>query len=443
MKKVKISAFFAFVFLLLAFNVLAAQISSSNYKQNVVVSEGGENTTSSSYKISIVVGIINGIISSASYINNLGFFHTWLLADGQPCTSAGQCEGGYCCSSVCASSACPTPSTTTTGGGAAAAAAGGGGGGTIIEKVKDFDVEPSSVKEHVALGAAKTISIKVRNKGNAALSFSLDVVTINDFVFLSDTSFSLEAEEEKEVELNIIGKKLGSYLGEIQVESEGIKKTIDVIVDVESEQVLFDVKMNIPSAYKEVAPGDELKAQITLINVGPSRKVDATTTYMIKNKLGRVIHESSETFAVEKQISYVKAFKIPKDAEPGDYLAVVELKYEKSFAVSSELFRVVEEKSLIEEAAKITKPLTFTFLIIVGVILLLMYLLMPRVKIFKRMKIRKCYDAINDAIDAINSNDIVKAKKLYAKARKLYDALDKSGKREVYDELIWLYNKLR
>jgi hypothetical protein len=376
----------AMVLLFLSLNTFAAQLNSTSYRQTVIVSSGGDNLTSSSYKTGVAIGIINGIITSAAYINKLGFFHILLLANGQPCTSAGQCEGGYCCSSACASSACPTPSAG--GGGGGAAVAGGGGGGVVIEELKDFDIAPSSVKEHVALGAAKTIPIKVRNKGNVALSFSLDVVTIKDFAFLSDTSFSLAPGEEKGIELNIIGKRLGSYLGEIQVESEGIKKTIDVIVEVESEQVLFDVKMDIPSAYKEVAPGEELKAQITLLNVGPARKVDVTTTYIIKNKLGYVIYETSETFAVEKQTSYVKAFKIPKDAEPGNYLAVVEVRYEKSFAVSSELFRVVGKKSLIE-VPKITKPLVFTFLIMVGVILLLVYLLIPRIGIFKVLKARK------------------------------------------------------
>ena len=97
MEKVKI-CIFVFVFLLLSFSAFAAQINSTGYKQNVIVSVGGESVNSSSYKTSLAIGIINRVINSTSYINRLGFFYTWKLANEQPCTSADQCEGNFCCS---------------------------------------------------------------------------------------------------------------------------------------------------------------------------------------------------------------------------------------------------------------------------------------------------------------------------------------------------------
>ncbi len=439
MKKVKIILFLAFVFLLLALSVFAAQMSSSNYKQNVIVSEGGENAASSSYKMSIAVGIINSVIDSASYINKLGFFHLLLLADNQPCTLNNQCEGGFCCSNLCSSSSCPTAAAAGGGGGAAA----GGGGGVLPELKKDFSVSPSSIKEHIALGSTKTVPINIKNTGDLPLDFSLNVNTISDFVSLSNTSFSLAASQQKTIEANIIGKKLGSYIGEISVEAALIKKTVSVIVEVASDIVLFDVKVDIPQAYKEVEPGSELKVQITLLNVGPGKRVDVTPTYIIKDKQGKVIYESTETFAVEKQASYARSFKMPKDLEPGDYLMIVEVRYENSFAVSSELFKVVPKQAAVEKAARFNTALLFASMIFVGLVFLFMYLLVPRVTVFGKLRIKKCYKTINDAIDCLNSNDIRKAKKLYAEARKLYDTLDKRGKKEVYDELVGLYNKLK
>ena len=185
MKKVKISIL-VFVFIFLSFNALAAQMSSASYKQNVIVSVGGENSSSSSYKTSIAVGIINGIISSASYINNLGFFHLLLLADNQPCSSASQCEGGFCCSSLCKSSSCPSGGAAAGGGGGAAPSAGGGGSNITVEKIKDFSVTPSSIKQHLALGAAATAPITIKNTGNTAMNFNLNVITISDFVSLPE-----------------------------------------------------------------------------------------------------------------------------------------------------------------------------------------------------------------------------------------------------------------
>lgn len=394
MKKVKI-AIFLLVFLLFSSSVLAYQINSTSYKQNVIVSTGGESVNSSSYKTSLAIGIINKIINSTSYINRLGFFYTWKLANDQPCSTADQCEGGFCCSNLCKSSACPSEAPAPSGGGGGAAAAGGGGGGggplptPIEEKKADFSVTPTSIKEQLALGVARTRTIRVKNTGTAALIFKLNVVTVSDFVFLSDTSFGLSPGEDKTLEANIIGKKLGSYIGEVEVDASGIKKQINVVIEVESEQVLFDAKIDIPSGYKEVKAGDDLKAQITLLNVGPPRKVDVTTTYIIKDKSGNAVYESSETFAVEKQSSFVKAFKVPKNLPAGDYLAIIEVRYENSFAVSSELFKVLpKEETIIEKAAKSKAPLALIFILFLGMVFL-MYLLGPKIKLPDKFRLKR------------------------------------------------------
>lgn len=370
--------------LLLSLNSLAAQVNSTSYKQNVIVSAGGENTASSSYKTNTAVGIINGIISSASYINKLGFFHTWLLANGQPCSSASQCEGGFCCDGLCRSSACPTQEAGAGGGGVAAV--GGGGAGPLPlepKEIKDFSVSPGSIEEEVPLGETKTKTISVKNTGDAELDLSLDVLAVEDFVSLSESSFSLQPGQEKIVEAGIIGKKLGSYLGEINVKAGGIEKSVSLVINVESKEALFDVKIDIPLAYKEVGIGDELKAQITLLNVGPSKKVDVTTTYVIKDRKGAVPYESSETFAVENQKSYVKSFKITDSFKPGDHLAVVELRYQDSFAVSSELFKVTDKKAEFIMSAGLSAMI---FAVFSGFVFLLAYLLLPRTNFFQRLK---------------------------------------------------------
>lgn len=388
-------SFVVFIFLIL--NVLAAQTNGTSYTQNVVVSVGGESINGTTYRATIAIGILAKIINSTSYINKLGFFHTWLNADDQPCDSGSQCQGGFCCSNLCKSSACPSGGSGDTGGAAAiAAGAGGGGGGggggllpTPIEepKIRDFSLKPSFIKEELALGQAKTRAISIKNTGNTALNFDLSMATINDLVFLSDTSFTLKPSEEKVIEVNLIGKRLGSFIGQLEAKAEEIKKYISIVIDVESEQVLFDAKIDIPSGYTEIEAGKELKAQITLLNVGPPRKVDVTTTYTIKDRYGKIVHESSETFAVENQISFVKSFKIPERLEPGDYLLTVELIYENSFAVSSELFKVLPK-----EISKIPKPSTAlipVFIVFIGILFLFSYLLLPKIRLFRKYGVRQ------------------------------------------------------
>lgn len=393
MKKARLAVFLMLALILALNYAYASQTSSTTYKQNVIVSEGGENASSSSYSFITAVGIINGIISSTSFTNQLGFFHFLLLANNQPCTTASQCEGGFCCSNLCKSSACPTSSTSTSSSAAAGGGGGGGGGGgagssntsKLTEKSKSFRISPDSIKTHMALGAAKTETLTIKNTGEAALSFNVNIENIGDFIFLTDSGFSLEPGEEKVLELNVIGKRLGSYIGQIIIKSGGIERPVDAVVEVDSENALFDAKIDIPSAYKEVQPGNDIKAQITLLNVGPARKVDVTTNYLIKDRTGKVIYESSETFAVEKQTSFVKSFKIPASTQPGDYLAIVELRYEKSFAVSSELFKVVpKEGASAKTFIGSGQTILILFAILVGAVFLFAYLLIPGKNIFKK-----------------------------------------------------------
>ena len=435
--------------LILSINSYAAQINGTSYKQNVIVSVGGESANSTSYKTTLAIGIITKIINSTSYINRLGFFHTWLLANDQPCASASQCEGGFCCSSLCKSSSCPSEEESAPGGGGAAAAGGGGGGKIPLplepkeEQLRDFSASPSTIKEELTIDFAKSRALTIKNTGNATLRFGLSVSVVSDMVLLSDTSFSLSPGEEKIVEANIIGKRLGSHLGEIEIIADGIKKSIIVVIEVESKQALFDAKMDIPSAYKEVLPGGDLKTQITLLNVGPPKRVDVIITYLIKDKKGNVVHESSETFAVEKQTSFVKSFKIPEYIEPGDYLAVVEVRYENSFAVSSELFRVIEKEAVFGRVLESASPLTLAFVALVGFVLLFAYLLVPRIQLSKVSGLEKYYNASSEAIYALNRKDISKAKGYYTKARKLYIGLNAEERKKVYNKLMKLFNKLK
>src|SRR3989344_1943916 len=124
----RVLVFCLFFAIALFSNVIALESESSSHKSiSMVASSGGETLESSSYRNIVSVGIIAGRSTSSNYINEFGFAQTILHADGQPCATASQCEGGFCCSSLCQSSACSTPSAPS--GGAAGAAGGGGGGG--------------------------------------------------------------------------------------------------------------------------------------------------------------------------------------------------------------------------------------------------------------------------------------------------------------------------
>ncbi len=445
MAKSKLILILAVMFFLLISNAIAAQVISQNYKQRVVISSGGEDISSQSYKMNVAVGLLNSVVTSSSYVNHIGFFHTVLLADNQPCTFAFECEGGFCCSGRCSSSSCPTVASGGGGGGAAVGVSGGSSNLTQVQKVivKDFSINTSSIKEKVPLQDSKLVAFKIKNTGNADLNFTLSISGVNDFVSLSENNFALEANQEKTIIANITGTRLGSYIGEIQAAAGDISNSISVVIDVESKEVLFDVKIDIPSTYKEILPGSELKAQITLLNIGPSKKVDVTPTYIIKDSHGISIFEESETFPVEKQISYLKSFKLPQNQPPGDYLAIVELRYQNSFAVSSDLFKIVVKKEVL---SSIASSKSFILSLLVAVIVLIIasgYAAVSRMGGNADKSLKMCYKLLDEAEGALRRNEVPNARKIYSYARKQYARMIIEHKKEVYPRFMDLYRRLR
>jgi hypothetical protein len=334
---------FLIIFTLVAHISYAVQSSSPDFIISTTISSGGDISNSSNYKNYVATGIIGGEINSSSYRNFLGFFYTWLLADGQHCTLSSQCQGANCCSNLCSSSSCPSPSSPSGGGGEAAA----GGGGGFIPTPEEFTLSPESVKLKLSLGESDKKTLQIKNTGSGILTIPLIVEGVGPYVSLSDKSISLDADESAEIILNFIGRTVGGFIGQIIAIAGGIEKSVPIILEVVSDLVLFDVKLDIPAEYAEIESGQELNAQITLLNVGAPEKVDVLASYFIKDVRGNIVYEETETFAVEQQISYQKSFPVHDSTAAGNYVAIVEIRYVDSFAISSQLFRVTEKSEFI------------------------------------------------------------------------------------------------
>jgi len=380
MKKTNIMKILIFILIFtLASNIAYPfKANSSNYILSpLIISSGGDIVNSSSYKNYVATGIIAGIINSTSYINRLGFFYTWLLGDGQACTADNQCDGSFCCSNLCQSTSCPVEgtTTTTTGTGGAGAAAGGGGGGAGFVENKDFSLSKNTLKVELTLAEEKSETITVSNDGNVDLDLSLKLEgEISEYSTISDKTLSLEVEESKKVTLDILGKRVGVFAGQILVKEEEIEKSVSVSLEVESDISLFDVKLDIPKEYKNVRPDENLKTQITLLNIGAPELVDVIATYMIKDLRGNVVYQASETFAVEIQKSFERDFPISKNTPVGSYIAIIEIRYANSFAVSSDFFEVVEEFPEIEKQ-ELRSKLVSTLIVVVLFAMVLLFTL--------------------------------------------------------------------
>ena len=88
---------------------------------------------------------------------------------------------------------------------------------------------------------------------------------------------------------------------------------IQTVIEVESEKVLFDISLDIPSAYKNVNPGQEITVYSTLLNMGGLTDVNITIEYTIKDSNGKDIIREEESMIVGKQATFTKKFQLQKE----------------------------------------------------------------------------------------------------------------------------------
>lgn len=365
-----------FLDLILIINIAYAhETNSSNYTFEFgVSSSSGINTSSPSYETGIFAGI-SGNLSSGNYSTCIGFLCTLFHLDGEPCTSNAECLGGYCCSNICQSTPCIVPPTGPGGGGVTAPAA-------ILAR-KSFKVSPGSIKTKLTVGKSTIEQLTTKNTGDAKLDFALSVEALEDFILITKDSFSLNANEETVIDLRIFsGAKPGLYTGSILIQANGLKRKIPVILEIITEKVLFDVKLDLPLKYREIQQGENLKTQISLFSMGIAKKVDVILHYLIKDLKNNLLAEESETFAVENQASFTKTF-YTEDLIPGSYVVAIEARYADSFAVSSDTFKVVKKILPIPTTEK-----TFTFLLafVVALVIVYFFLRMRKIEMKKQKK---------------------------------------------------------
>ena len=86
----------------------------------------------------------------------------------------------------------------------------------------------------------------------------------------------------------------------------------------EERKPLFDVITNIEE--KEVSPGDNLVADVTLINMGDLHHFDVLFRYAIRDLDGNTIAFKEESLAIDEQLNLTRELEVPNSAEPGQYI---------------------------------------------------------------------------------------------------------------------------
>jgi len=71
--------------------------------------------------------------------------------------------------------------------------------------------------------------------------------------------------------------------------------------------------------------------------------VDVTVESVIQDVNENILYKEYETRAVEREIDYIKKIKLPSEIPPGNYLFLVNLRYEDDLAISGYPFYILDK----------------------------------------------------------------------------------------------------
>ena len=328
----------------------------------------------------------------------------------------------------------------------------GGGGGGAGAVIRDFSVDQQIVKVTIKQDESFKTSIKVKNTDKVSQNFEVSLSqNLKDMVFVSDSSFSLLAGEEKIIYLTFTSTSdisPGVYTGNLEIKTSSNSKKIPIVFSIKSKVVLFDVSLDIPAKYKEILPGEEILLQLSLFNLGDLGKTDVHIEYVIKDFEGNTIIEQKDVVAVETQVSFSKTIKLPSTVKPGDYVAIAQARYDESLGSSSVIFHVLErERPLIMFLTN--KYFIVISIIIVLAVLFIIFLEYERKKMrdilrIQTREIRKIHERIRKAKHRKGKKIAVKeTEEIKEKLRNQHEALENAYKRGYITRNSYLKGKER
>ncbi|MBM3230618.1 LamG domain-containing protein [Candidatus Pacearchaeota archaeon] len=203
---------------------------------------------------------------------------------------------------------------------------------------------PQGLSFSLFVDVQTTRTFTLKNERSTPLSLTISSEGLEEYLSV-EGPITLAGGEEREITIQLKGVKEGLLTGMLVASDGSSSARIPVVLNVRSENFLFDASIVVRSEGKIVMQGDGLKAQINLLQVGPQQKVDVITTYIIKDFSGKVYLEETETFYVLKAKDFIKEFDTSQLPE-GTYILGLEIQYPGAFATSSAQFEVVSPSLL-------------------------------------------------------------------------------------------------
>jgi len=336
---------------------------------------------------------------------------------------------------------------------------GGGGGGEeggltgyvageppaeIARKVRRFSVDPEYFKISLKQGSTETRLLTITNLGNLDLLFNLSVELVEDFITLSEDSFTVLFGGSKKITVDFTAHENATpeeYFGRIIVNSSEIVE-IPVVIDVNAIELAFDVDVDILEEFKRVRPGNPVKANITINNLKDLEPTNLNLYIAIKDLYGNIYDSSQEEIPFSSTVSFERDLNLPADVREGEYLFYARVYDEESVAIDSDIFLV----GIRFNFAVFLKS-SFIFLLIAFLSVFAIVLILKYRRERDKERVLSLYLMVNELKNLINEGKFDNAVNLYVRIKAAYgEPVSKSAldnKEKLKEEVRKLSKKLK
>lgn len=271
---------------------------------------------------------------------------------------------------------------------------GGGSGGqtsvpiisvvdTLLARDVELTADPDELTFDSIIGSNAFRTFNVTNEGNYSLTVTLHVDGLDGYLSVpEEITFAPYEQRIIVAELKPIDKGLLPGTISFIYRNESVLD-VPVVLNVRSENFLFDTAISISDADRELSPGQQLLAQIDLKEVGQKEQIDVVATYFIKDYKGTTYLHESETFFVLNEKTYTKTFST-RNLPPGKYILGMELVYPGAFATSSLQFEIKDPFSFVKSPSTVFIGAASVVGVVVLLILFFTVLRRPTVRRHRR-----------------------------------------------------------
>lgn len=311
------------------------------------------------------------------------------------------------------------------------------------ETSENYTISVDSFLVSLKQGNYKTLVFEIINHGTEELSFSLSIDNLDGLVIVSEKEFLLSSGASKSISIDFrsnLTTTPGEYLGVLLIDSI-YDRRIPITYQITKADLDFEISVNVLEEYKSVNPGEEIIANVSLVNLKDRIQSEVLLYYAIKDFYGKIYYSEEENIIFDNFLEFNKELIVPEDVPIGRYIFYVRASNEKDFDVGVDDFMV---GSTFRFQSFLKSSFAFLFILILSTILFLLFLK------YKRQKERE--RALNLYVKLIEMKNLLEEKKfdaatnIYISIKNIYgEPLDEEilkNKSELVKEMKRLSNNI-